>query len=314
MVLLSACAGRRGLPPEEVLKKAAAQSQQLDSTNFTGESTLKWSGDDAVYNLHVAMTGSLVGSGRDTHIYALVDGTVVQAGRSYDVRADAQMISLDGKDVYVRVGAVTSDPVNPLLLRKEIQSFIGQWWKLPGGEGSSDDTQSITPDPRLLRAQVEVVSVLKDNGIHTVNEHDVYLYDVGIDRQKLLDFLQALSAQGISSDDAAQSAAFWRMFSARGSLVIDANTFTIERLAWQLEPTAESNQSFSVNFSLDFADRNRGEPVMPPQGAQQYVARSLPRESTAGSSAAAASSFVSSAPSLFVRSSSSARASAASSK
>ncbi len=316
MALLSGCAGRRGLPPEQVLKNAATQSQQLDSTNFTGEATVQWSGDDALYNMQASLTGSLVASGRDTHIYARTNGTVKQRGQSYDVRADLQMVSLDGKEVYVRVGEVTSDPVNPLLVRKEIQSFIGHWWQLPGGEGAPVSPESITPDPRLLRAQLEVVTVLKDNGIHTVNGRDVYLYDVGIDQQKLLEFLQALSAQGESSADAAQAAAFWRMFTARGSLVIDAHTFAIERLAWQLQPTPESNQSFSVNFFLDFMDRNHGEPVMPPQGAQQYVmnvGQSRQSDGSVTGSSASAGSAASSEPALFVRSSSSSDASVASS-
>ncbi len=305
VLVLTACVSHQGLPADQVLKKAAGVGQNLESADFDGVVDFNWKQGAASYMFHLILNGTLNNAGRDTQLGVAATGTIRDATQSYDIDANVQTISLDnGENVYLKLDKLDTSPAYPPLSGKQLLSFMNRWWKLPSDKKPAD-AQAITPDPRLLRAQTEIVSVTSDHGIRSVDGHNVYMYDVTIDHAKLAAFLRTLATQNAQAFDESQTEAFWQMFDAKGSLEINADTFAIEQLTWKLEPTKGSEVP-AITFTIHFSNQNHAANIAAPPDYTVYTSTLLP-QTEASQSEASASSSISSGASSRVTSSFSSR-------
>ncbi len=266
-LLLAACARPSTLPPDEVLRRSATASQTLHSSTFQGEGTLALAAEGASQSYAFTLTGTLQNAGRQTDLTLNVDGRIGAADQAYQLSGRLQVMSLSRSEVYLRLDDVQSEPAYPLLSQDLLRDFQGQWWLLTDS-GAVADPADVTPDVSLLHLQSQVVRVTEDRGIERRDGREAYVYDVAVDQAQLAAFLERL-APGTAGESG-----WLRDFDATGTLEIDAETFYVRRVNWQLLSKTGSAQSFRLEFSLAFQNQNAAPPIRAPKDAKLFQPRS----------------------------------------
>ncbi|MBI3331894.1 hypothetical protein HYZ99_02955 [Candidatus Peregrinibacteria bacterium] len=263
----AACTRPSNLPPEQVLQNAARASQELTSARYTLAAAFTSHAPDRVVDMDIGIEGVLQDGGKQTQFTMTFDGVVSEAGTRYDTEGALDVIVAWENDVYLFLRSLSVDPPYPLLSADALQRFQGTWWNIP----SSADPRSssaVTPDPRLLRTQSEVVRVVKDHGIEDINGRDAYHYDVVIDRGKLALFLKKVADQRGEPFDPSQTDAFLSALHATGELWIDAETFFVHRIVWTVPASDEAG--LSGELQVDLRDHGAAPPVTPPAEFQVF--------------------------------------------
>lgn len=172
------------------------------------------------------------------------------------------------QEVYLNVKEYASDPPHPLFSSPMLVAMQNTWWKLPQGQTALPSAQGVTPDPVLLRMQVDVVEVTRDRGMTTIDGTDAYHYDVSMHPDKLRHFLEEVARQrGQEGDPDA-----WKRLSdatnAHGELWIEAKTFFLRRVRWTLE-AGDAAKPLTVHLDVRLSDINQADPIIPPAGARE---------------------------------------------
>jgi len=273
-ILLVSCQEQEppGLPPEEVLSNAAHASQNLESALFTMVGS--FSGD--VKGVNTGMRGSvrvegvLQNGGEQVQLKVNLDASARQPDASSNFTGLFDVIVAGPKEVYLQLHSLEVDQENGIFRPDLIEMFRGKWWQLPS-EMQQGPSTPVTPDPRLLRAQSEVVKVVKDYGIETRGDRRVYHYSVVIDPEKLLAFLTKVAEERGEDLDAEAVRVFLQGLDAKGELWIDAETFYVHSLSWTITPiTLEDGRTVSGSFTVDLRDHNAAPPISPPAEATLF--------------------------------------------
>ena len=172
---LAACAVQQpsveALPSDEVLQKATQAAQKLDSAQYliTADVDID-SGNTWQADAIVRMDGMLHNAGEQLRTMSDITAEVEdEADGSYSLNGTVELVVMDkDEEVYLNIHSLTSQPNSSLFPPEVIGQLAGTWWRLPAND-TIPASASVTPDPKLLQAQAQVVNVTKDNGIgHTV--------------------------------------------------------------------------------------------------------------------------------------------------
>lgn len=145
-------------------------------------------------------------------------------------------------------------------------ALLDSWWHYP--LSLTKDSPTISPDPSLLRSQMEVVSVTSDLGSTTLDGDDMYHYEVTLDPVKLQLFLQRSASERQEPFDGNAVAALLKKYDARGELWIDATDFSTHRIDWALLPKKEAPAAATLRFRVDIRNVNGAPPIVVPKGAK----------------------------------------------
>lgn len=257
--ILTACAGIGQESPEVVLQKAMHAGRKMHAMRLSGEGSF--------HNVSTSFAGIRSGSIR-------LDGEIQQAGRQLRVnvdlseeternmaglRANADILVLDGGETYLRLNMLTAADSSPFSSAQ--QSMLETehiWWQL---SAPRDDTMgSISPDPHWLRMHADAIQVTHDFGIVRIAGTETYHYDVRLNPEKMREIL---GGTGVTSDS---------MPEASGSLWIDAHDYSVRRMKWDML----SSHGGAGSFTLSFEPLTQPTMLTPPENV-----RTLPQDHAA---------------------------------
>ncbi|MDB4978042.1 MAG: hypothetical protein JWM56_228 [Candidatus Peribacteria bacterium] len=261
VLVLVSCVSQTGLAPGDVLGKAATASRNLQSVNFNGNGTLQIGKENQKADIQIQAQGSLQDEGKQTQLLVTLGGTFTDKKQDYAVHGNAEIIVAGPDEIYLNVHSLETTPAHPLLNQQMIKNLGGQWWKLPAGTKKS---ASISPDPSLLRAQSEVVKVSKNYGIEKIDGTDAYHYDVLIDKDKLLAFLQKTAQEKGELFETEKARQMIGGFDAKGSVWVDASTFFLHKIMWSVAPVSPATDSYAFTLELNFTGHNAAAAISPP--------------------------------------------------
>lgn len=272
-LVLTACTTQSAVEPlssDVVLSKAAKATHTLKSAKYilTGDieanNSELWSTDATI-----RMDGILHDAGEQMRFQLDADATFTTPEDDYELDATLEVIVASKNEVFMNLHSLTVQPPNPLLRPDLVGKLASKWWILPQDD-SLPATSQVSPDPRLLQAQSQVVNVLKDNGIIEMNGSQVYHYDVELDRQKLLTYLEKASA-GDTAFDKEQLSRDLNDVTATGELWIDAETFYVHKLQWNIKGyPINTGGNADLNFTVTFTDHNNAPDILPPSNAKEF--------------------------------------------
>lgn len=259
VVLLSSCTRAGSLPPTQVLHKAAEAGQLLSSAafsvsaDFSGETDLldgRWDGT-------LNASGTLTDGGRQLQFTFTADTKQKTEGKGdSDIALSADVVVAAENEVYLKLHTFTIDPPSSILPPDLLKALLAQWWIIPSGSGADTPSDSITPDPSLLRMQASVIRVVRDNGLVEINNRTAYQYDVEMDPAKMKDyFIEVTRMQGKDAEEEIQALA---ELQATGKIWIDADTFQTHRILWNIHST---NPTKPQDSTLDISITRHNEPV-----------------------------------------------------
>lgn len=244
-------------------------SQELRSATYELTADLDGKAADVGVRGTLKLKGTLQQGGKENQFNLQLDGTAEQKGSHYAFKADADLASEANGDFSFFLRSAQMDPPHPLLKPEVLSRLLGKWWKIPSGQ--KDASPSVTPDPRLLRAQSEVVSVTRDRGLDTIDGADAYHYDVAIDPQKFIAFLRETARQKGDSFDPEAVARDLGAYTASGELWIDAKTFYVHRLSWHIQNArSDAPATLTLSIRADLRDHDKAVPIVFPKGAQEF--------------------------------------------
>lgn len=254
-VVLAGCAGKRTvLPPAEVLRRAAVRSRSLESARYTLAARGDIAAPGALWKPVLAMEGVLRDGGAIVQGTVTVTGSVQRLAEAVAYRGQAEFFATSPADLYVRLLSVSVTPPEALPSTAMLQTIQGAWWKLPPSDAPSATRRpALSPDPRLLRLQADVVSVTEDLGLETIHDRDAYHYRVDIDPDKLRQFLRAVGSESGERSSSAALAELLSRYVASGELWIDADSFYLHRIQWTVVDHGDRDNRAARSRAADFA-------------------------------------------------------------
>jgi hypothetical protein len=268
-ILLSSCmqrvpGGITVLPPDIVLKNAASASALLESASY--EMTVNFSVVGGMLNSvsgTADLDGSLYDSGKQIQFSTKLNAILADSS-TVDLLAD--VISLAPEEVYVRLQSFSTTADSPAFSPVLIGAVQGKW--LQFGSRSANSPIALSADPRVLQSQAQVVRVTQELPLSRIHGAIAYHYNVVVDPQKLANYLAEIAHE--RGDEFVESEVLkqYESLLAYGEIWIDAQTFTVQKLHWSLEPFA-TGTGLSISGSLDvrFFDFNEAEPISAPDNA-----------------------------------------------
>lgn len=261
VLALAACARGGEEEPAAVLERAAAVAQQLQSASFDAAISYETDGT----NMAGALVGSLADAGRQLSFS--LDGTITTETDGFDqtVAIGADVTVAGEGEAYVRLrradGGILMLPGVGLVP----QEVLGRWFRAGGTASGS----ALTPDPGLLAMQTQVLTVTKDRSYEDVDGERCYAYDVTLDREKLLAFLERVAAERGDPFDRAQARATLDAYEADGTIWIDAATSVIRRVAWRFASVGDGPRS-SATLNVHLKEHNEPVTILPPADAEPF--------------------------------------------
>ncbi len=285
VLLLTSCGKKGDLPPSEVLRRAALASGQLRSARYDVQADVDGAMPAMSGRASIQLSGVLQDGGKEVQVAAAVEGEMDQEGEHRTLSLEGQAVTHTQNDWFFLLQQLNVEP--PLDDRQNamLTQVAGQWWRV---ENASDaEAFSVTPDPQLLRAQSEVVIVTRDNGVETINGHEAYRYDVAIDPDKLVVFMQKVSESNGSTFNAASAKADLANFEATGQMWIDTKTFYMHRLTWNVRTKlyAQGHGGLSIVLTANLKDHDAAPAIVEPQDARLFPRENFLRFALTGSSA-----------------------------
>ncbi|PIR54433.1 hypothetical protein COU75_00785 [Candidatus Peregrinibacteria bacterium CG10_big_fil_rev_8_21_14_0_10_42_8] len=258
------------LSSDVVLAKAAKATHTLESAKYilTGNINAKnsdlWSTDATM-----RMDGILHDAGEQMRFQLDTDAVVQTPEDDYELDATLEVVVASKDEVYMNLHSLVVQPPNPLLRPDLVGKLASKWWLLPQND-SLPVTSQVTPDPRLLQAQSQVVRITKDNGIIEMNGSQLYHYNVELDKEKLLAYLQKASL-GDAAVDTVQLSRSLEGVTAKGELWIDAETYYVHKLQWNIkEYPIQVGGMADIQFTVTFTDHNNAPDILLPLNAKEF--------------------------------------------
>ncbi len=271
VLLLSSCGGG-GLGPEEVLRRATQAGKDLQSSQFDGTASItSTNGDNHVSATLTIQDGVSQSMGRDGKASVSVQGTMKENGVDGQFSAGADVVVFAAKDFYLRLRSFSLAPQSPLVDSDAVTRALNQWWHAALGDRPVTG-EVITPDPQLLRTQAAILRVTKEYARETIDGHPCYSYDMEIDPEKLSAFLQRATQEQGDTYDATLAEKLLTRFSAKGHMWIDAESFVLRRLHWDIASLAPLPATVAIGLQLDLRNHNAAPTLQPPEGAQDMAA------------------------------------------
>lgn len=270
--LVSSCAlERRDLPPEEVLKRATEVAQELESVAFDADIDLMMKGGEGMLTGKSTLRGRMQDGGEQMHFTLAFQGETRKEDGNASIDAVVEVIVAGGSETYLKVHSLTVDPPLLALPPERIEKLAESWLFIPS-KIPAGPMLRMTPDPELLRAQVGIVRVSQDWGIDFVGSARAYHYEVALDTEKLLAFLEKVALERNEPFDREGTAQALLSLEASGELWIDTKTFVVRKLQWRVDFGGGSSSLFAVRLF----DHGDVEPIRPPALSTLFALPSLP--------------------------------------
>lgn len=253
LLLLTACS-QNALPKEEVFNNAMSAIQMFTSASFVlhaksdANNATQWSAD---------ATGDMASAGKQLRFD-------LQMSMGEGTSFKGSIIVPGENEVYVKADSLSlGQNIAP------VGSMIqGTWWALPSGTGSDTAVGgALSPDPSLLSMQLQTLEVTKEHGIQRLNQRKAYMYDVTMNKDKLLAYLQTVEQQRNGTFDREQWQAYLAARDITGTVWIDAETFLPDRLSWTVVSSDPADRS-TITFDVTFARQNEDVSISPPSDAK----------------------------------------------
>src|SRR3989338_3566831 len=267
LLLLAACASGPVLPPDEVLKNAARTGQELLSARYSVEGSLNFTEVGVEKSALFTMTGILQNGGKQSSMVINMKGSFPEAGQTYHLDGSMELFVTFKQEIYIKLGALEIDPEHPLLNAEALAAFQGTWWKLQEDQMMGE---SVTPDPSLLNAQSEVIRLVEDKGVETLDGRRAYHYRVTIDKEKLVQYLKRVSEEQGQPFDEAGPRAWAEQYESGGEIWIDAETFHVLKIQWNIKQSAQGSDPLDAKVTIRFSDFNQAPTITPPTDYQVF--------------------------------------------
>ncbi len=273
IAFLVACTPQESIPmmdPDEVLKRSAEASRNLESADYTATVQFSVGGANNTIQAqgNTRITGSLQNAGEQLHF--MIDGSAdgKDMGGDFSINGKLEIIVAGKDEVYLRVHSLTSSTEHSLFKSEIIEKISGQWFQLPMA-GNSKNLTAVTPDPGLIQAQTEVVKVMEEKGIKTVNGRKTYHYKVAVDHDRLLAYLQRAADEKGEELYAENVRDIVDNVIMEGELWIDTETFYIQKLKWDIT-NGDEEEGTVISFAVTMKNHNSADPITPPEGAEPF--------------------------------------------
>lgn len=260
------------LTPEEVLSNAAQVSMDLETVryDFSGDVNLT-DANDVATNGTVNVEGFLRDSGEQLQFTLDFNATTKYPEGDSVLSATVDVIVAGSDDLYVRLERYELEGANPFFNTELLGKFAGTWWKVPSRDNQVSAV-SLTPNPRILHAQSQVISVVKDKGLATLQGRPMYHYDISLDQDKMVSYLRQIADEGNGEFDETAVRASLADLQATGEIWIDAESFVVQRLHWDLlQKVTSTSQQFHTSFTVNFSDHNNAPAIVPPTDAKEFT-------------------------------------------
>mgnify|MGYP001341521315 CR=1 FL=1 len=258
--------------PEEVLRRAAQASLRLESARYVLKGSFTSSNASGTNTSGtVDLEGMLQDAGDQLQFKAVIGITSTHALGEDIFSADVEVIVGEQQDLFLKLNNFASEGSSPLFNEEHVKQFTGQWWRIPSRE-EQPSSLSVTPDPRLLNAQAQVVTVVRDHGIVARGSQKAFRYDISLDQEKLLKYLRASTEEKDEVFDEASVRDSIGDIAADGEIWIDYETYYIQHLEWKLSHgTTGTAKDVTASFSVDFSDHDMVEPIVLPSDAEEFA-------------------------------------------
>lgn len=278
LCLVSCTGGQKAvvpqLEPDEVLRRAATAAQKLESAQYTAQGEFDTQADNQSVSGTMRIDGALQEAGKQLKFQIDIDADLKGAETNAAVSGTVEVVMLSGEEVYLNVHSVTSKPASAIFSSDMIDAIAGHWWKLPGG--AEVPVASVTPDPRLLHAQSQVVEVVKDRGIDTMNGVPNYHFDVRLNKEKLVAYLAEVAQKKGTDFASEEMRAQLEQLSAVGELWIDAEQFNLQKVIWKLSSLPlEHGGTASATLTITFRNHNKAPAIVPPEASDVFSPAAL---------------------------------------
>jgi hypothetical protein len=216
-----------------------------------------------------------------------VDGVLQNGGEQAALNTDVNMewqgadgvntfygeveVRVTGKDeVYIRVDTMDVDSIYMPFTDEFITSLQNQWWMLPSDGSETSPAEEVAARPGILHAQAEVVRVVRNRGVQKINGRNAYHYDVDLNKEKFLTFLERTAQENNKEFKAEDMMEFVNSIEGKGKLWIDTENFYLHRADWDVKLSPKDGDELSFSFSVTLSDHNVDVAISPPEGAQIF--------------------------------------------
>lgn len=274
MILLAACTQQEVSTvtesPEDVLKKAALASQDLESAQYTITGDFDVADGNTRTSGQVRIDGILGNGGKDVRFQLDGSANVVEPEGQYTVSGNAEVVSIQPDQLFLQVHSLTVQPNNTLFNPSMLALFMGRWWQLPQNQQALPSTD-VAPDPRILSAQSQVVTVANDRGVSELHGVQVRSFDVVLDSEKMIAYLSKIAAEQGEDFDAADMREQLSSLDARGQLWIDIQTYHIVKMQWVVERLQTSDEGeLALSFVVSMRNHNAAPHIQAPEDATLF--------------------------------------------
>ncbi|MCK5020236.1 MAG: hypothetical protein KAS32_24570 [Candidatus Peribacteraceae bacterium] len=263
------------LPSDVVMQNAATASLSLNSFEFNANANFKTNkiGKEIDGNFIVEGRSDSEGEQMALNINADIAMDLNNVKNNFIV--DAEIIVLGPDEVYFLLNSFNSNGgSNDFLPAELINILVGKWWSL--GSTISSKQGNITPDPKLLNAQAQVVRIEKEYPITLIDGSYNYHYSVVIDTDKLIDFLEEISQVKEMPFNKEKEQEKLNDIVATGELWIDAKTFITKKIVWNISSKENTGEDdMQANINVTFSNWGNVEPISPPEDAKVFNPASL---------------------------------------
>lgn len=268
--------GGSSLAAEETMRLAAEKSRVLQSARLTGDGRFRLEGGAIPASGTVELNGVLQDAGDSVQMSVSAD-VLVSPGedksQTFRLQGAGDLIVAGQKELYFKIQSLSTHPEGSLFQPELVALLAGQWWEIPASvSGQEEDAVpgGATPSPSVLRAQAEVVRVVQDLGSTTLDGASAYHYSVAIDPDKLRSYLEAVATARNETLDRASLAQSIAGLAATGEMWIDAQTFFLKKVTWEIQEFNTDQGMLSGSFTLQLSDFDSAPSVAPPADAKPF--------------------------------------------
>lgn len=266
---------------EDVMRLAAQQSRSLQSARLNGDGSFRLEGGALPASGTAELQGILQNAGDSVQMSVAIDALVAPGGnrgQTFRLRGAGETIVIGKKDLYFRVQSLSTEPDQSLFQPELLVLLLDKWWMVPGdlsGQESAVPGGTMTPPPTMLRAQAQVVRVLRNRGSVSLDGSAVHHFEVAVDPDKLLAYLQEVAATRNETFDRAALSRSIAGLQAQGEMWIDAQTYVLRQVTWNIREFPTEQGMFSASFTVRLSDIDSAPPVTPPADAQPFAPASF---------------------------------------
>ncbi|MFA6039092.1 MAG: hypothetical protein WC698_02415 [Candidatus Peribacteraceae bacterium] len=247
LLLLTACAPS-ALPPQEVMRRATAASQTLESASFQAEGYVQgWDAERRRWDFTLSH-GVLKDGGKQVQFTLMLKQEDVAREETV-----VDMAMLYPCDLYLKPIRVASGASLLGISHGQLDSMKGEWWRM-SCKGSTA-VMPTTPDPASVTRQSDVLMVKKEWEREEIHGRDAYHYGIGLDADKLTAYIASFSS-GLGGGEE-QVLSLLGEEKIGGELWVDAESFYLHRLVWNLQDVRKGGASVPVGmFDLQLQDHD----------------------------------------------------------